>query len=213
MSSNSSTKTNSLRGFHRASALIIGVYLPLHIANHMYGLTGQQNHISFMAAIRPLYRNAFVEPVLLALVLWQAGSGLTMVWRALHYQRNHLAWLQHMSGLYMAMFLGVHVSAVLFGRHALGLDTDFRFAAAGFHVEPFNWFFAPYYFLAVFCLFAHVGCAAYWLLDSLSDTVRRTFVVGFCIVGLVCASLIVFSLAGVLYSVDIPQTYRATYGS
>lgn len=208
-----STKANRLRGFHRASAIIIGVYLLLHITNHLYGLTGQQNHMSFMAAIRPIYRNVLVEPVLLALVLWQAGSGLTLLWRARRFRRNRLAWLQQLSGLYMAIFLGVHVSAVLVGRYGLGLDTDFRFAAAGFHVEPFIWFFAPYYFLAVFCLFAHVGCAAYWLLDSLSDTVRRTIVVGFCIVGLTCASLIVLSLAGAFYPVDIPQIYRATYGN
>lgn len=63
-------------------------------------------------------------------------------------------------------FLVVHVADVVVDRSALGLDTNFYFAAAGFHVWPFGLFFGPYYFLAVITLFTHLGCAAYWRTQS-----------------------------------------------
>lgn len=200
-----------LRSFHRASAILLGVFLLTHIANHLTGLFGQQRHMDFMANARIIYRFWLIEPLLLALVCWQAGSGLTLLWRNRFVKRNWLGWLQHLSGLYLALFLIIHVSAVLVGRILLDLDTNFRFAAAGFHVSPFILFFAPYYFLAVFCLFAHVGCALYWNMGNASRSARRSIVIAFCLAGAVAGLLIVLSLSGQLYTVDIPAAYKATY--
>lgn len=78
---------------------------------------------------------------------------------------------------YLPFFLVVHVAAVVVGRSALGLDTNFYFAAAGFHVWPFGLFFGPYYFLAVITLFTHLGCAAYWRTQSQRRIVRVAAVV------------------------------------
>ncbi len=58
----------TIKALHRLSALLIGAFLVLHIANHLVGLLGQPLHIRFMQAIRPFYRNAVVEPALLMLI-------------------------------------------------------------------------------------------------------------------------------------------------
>ena len=65
-----------LRTLHASSALVIGLFLLLHIANHLVGLAGREDHIAFMTAIRPLYRNLVVEPVLLFLLAFQIVSGV-----------------------------------------------------------------------------------------------------------------------------------------
>ncbi len=198
-----------LRSLHRLSALLLVAFLITHIGNHLAGLAGQSTHIAFMASARELYRHRYVEPLLLLLIVWQAGSGLTLLWRGRKRTRDLLGWMQQLSGLYLSGFLLIHVGAVISGRLILGLDTDFRFAAAGFYVWPYILFFAPYYFLAVLSLFVHAGCGLYWYLPL---RFRNGFLASFSLFGFIAALFIVLSLSGALYLVDIPQAYRATYG-
>lgn len=201
-----------LRGLHRASALFIGLFVLLHMANHLAGLSGQETHIAFMAEARQLYRQPFVEAALVCLILWQVGSGLTMLVRGWARRTGTVAWLQAASGGYLAFFLVNHIGAVIAGRTVFGLDTDFRFAAAGFFAPPWHWFFAPYYFLGVLSLFVHVGCAAYWSSLASRPTLGTALLGGAAGVGALLAALIVMALSGAMYPVAIPPHYLATYG-
>lgn len=200
-----------LRGLHFLSALAIGIFVAVHIGNHLYGLAGQQAHIDYMSYARTIYRNRIVEVLLLVLLAWQAASGLAMLSRGWKRRRGAVAWLQALSGLYLALFLLFHVGGVMAGRGLFGLDTDFRFAAAGFFVPPLQLLFAPYYFLAVFCLFAHVGCAVYWRFGPAREKLRNGVLAAFLAAGATASLLIVLSLMGALYPVDIPDAYKATF--
>lgn len=202
-------RNRSLRDLHGLSAILLGAFLALHIGNHIYGLAGQQAHVTYMSYARLIYRNPLVEALLVAVLVWQAGSGLSMAVRGWKTRVGAVAWLQAASGLYLVFFLLNHVGAVFVGR-AIGLDTDFRFAAVGLSVPPFGWFFAPYYVLAVFSLFCHVGCAIYW--NAKSRTLARSALALALGVGGVLGIAIVAGLAGLLYPVDIPPAYRAPYG-
>ncbi len=199
----------TLRRLHFLSAMVIAAYACVHIVNHVVGLGGVAAHVAFMDAARSVYRLPVVEAVLLACVAFQVASGLRFVVRGWKDRRGLVPWLQAASGAYLAFFLLVHVGAVLFGRGALQLDTNFHFAAAGFHVPPYAWFFAPYYLLAVLAIFVHLGCAAHWRASS--RTSRLLAVALPSSVGLVLSVLIVLSLAGALFPVDVPAAYRATY--
>ncbi|HYW55445.1 MAG TPA: hypothetical protein VE934_00670 [Polaromonas sp.] len=201
----------TLRRLHALSAMVITAFACLHIANHLAGLGGASAHIAFMETARVVYRNRAVEWVLLACVGFQIISGLVFVIRGWKQRHGGIAWLQAASGAYLSFFLAVHVGAVLFGRAALGLNTNFYFAAAGFHVAPFQFFFAPYYFLAVLALFTHLGCAAYWQSEGRPRLARALMVVVPCAVGAVISLLIVLSLAGAFFPVDIPASYKASY--
>ena len=202
----------TLRTLHGFSALFLVAYVAVHIANHLVGLAGIEAHIAFMRDFRPVYRIPVVEAMLLAAVAFQVYSGLTFVVRGWKQRQGLVPWLQAGSGAYLAFFFLNHVGAVLFGRTVLDLDTNFYFAAAGFHVPPFQYFFAPYYFLAVLALFTHLGCALYWQLQAKPRFARGVAVALPVVVGLAVSSLIVLSLAGVFYRVDIPPEYKATFG-
>lgn len=200
-----------LRDLHRTSALFIASFAALHIANHLVSLHGIATHIAFMEAARVLYRQPLVEGLLLICVGFQLGSGLWFLIRDWKSRSGLVPWLQAGSGAYLAFFLLVHVAAVLFGRAALQLDTNFHYAAAGLHVPPYQLFFAPYYFLAVLALFTHLGCAAYWRLEA-APGARKDRVLGAAIAaGALLATLIVLSLAGKIQPVEIPLEYKATY--
>jgi hypothetical protein len=200
-----------LRKVHALSAMLILAFLSLHLANHLAGLPGVAAHVAFMKAIRPYYRFPAVEIMLLLAFGLQVATGIVLVVRGWQGRRGLVAWLQAGSGVYLAFFLVVHVGSILFGRAALDLDTNFYFAAAGFHVGSFGLFFAPYYFLGVTALFTHLACAAYWHSQGRSRTARVLVVAIPCAVGVAVSLLIVLSLAGAFYPVDIPDRYKATY--
>lgn len=202
----------TLRQWHALSASLLAVYVTAHLANHLAGLAGIGTHVAVMHALRSVYRVGAVEAVLLAAVAFQAISGLTMVVRGWKARRGFVPWLQAGSGATLALFLVFHVGAVLAGRNVLHLDTNFYFAAAGLHVPPFQFLFAPYYFLAVLALFAHAGCALYWRVSSGTTWVRRLAVAVPFAAGALVALALVLMLSGVLYRVEIPTAYRETFG-
>ena len=189
------------RRLHRVAGAVLAVFLAIHVANHLAALAGVDAHVRFMDAARRVYRQPVVEAVLLLCVVLQAASGLRMLWTGRQRRRGLLPWLQAGSGAYVALFLAIHVVAVLAGRVG-GLDTNFYFAAAGLHVWPFVLFFVPYYFLAVAGLFVHLGCAL---------RRGRAVVAGFAAVGAVVAGLIVATLMGMVVPVEIPARYLATF--
>jgi succinate dehydrogenase/fumarate reductase cytochrome b subunit len=201
----------TLRALHRSSAYLVAAFACLHIANHLAGLWGVATHIAFMDSARLVYRSVLVEVVLLLCVAFQAGSGLTLVVRGWRQRRGFVPWLQALSGAYLSFFLLVHVSAIVSGRVLLNLDTNFYFAAAGFHVPPYPFFFVPYYFLAVVALFTHLGCAAYWQLQERSRLARVLVLAVPASVSAVLALLIVLLLAGQLQPFEVPAKYKATY--
>jgi hypothetical protein len=202
---------SSLRTWHRRSAAVIVLFAFFHIINHLVSLAGVDAHLRWMDGARIVYRQPFVETLLLTCAAFQVGSGLWFVARGWKARRGLMAWVQALSGAYLAFFLLAHVGAVLYGRAILHLDTNFYYAAAGFYVPPFGFFFAPYYFLAVLALFTHLACAAYWQLQEKTPGVRSLAFVTPVAVGAVAALLIVLSLSGKLRPVDPPAKYKATY--
>ena len=194
-------RNRQTRSLHLASGALIGVFLLLHLGNHVAMFAGQSAHIAVMEALRPIYRNLLAETLLMLALAFQIGSGLTMIWRTRTERSGWLAWMQAGSGLVLVLFILNHVAAVLAGRVVMGLDTNYHFAAAGFHAGLAG-FFAPYYFMGVAALFVHGGCALAWRFRS--ATVPLIVMA----LGVVLAAGFVFVMAA---DPAIPRTYLETY--
>lgn len=182
----------ALRTLHRVSAMALALFLGAHVLGHLAGLAGAAAHQAVLEALRSIYRQPVVEGLLLAGVLFQAGSGLTLLWRGWNQRKGVVAWAQAVSGAYLSLFLLIHVAAVLAARQQ-GVDTNLQFAAAGMHTPPWQWFFGPYYFLAVLALCTHVGCALYW---NLPPRQRAPVLAAALVVGVLLAATLVVMLAG-----------------
>lgn len=150
-----------LRGLHLASGLLIAVFAAAHIGNHVAMFAGQAAHIAVMEALRPFYRNPLAETLLMLALAFQLSTGLAMIWRTRAHKREGWARWQAISGVVLALFILNHVGAVWGGRLVMGLDTNYHFAAAGFHAG-YAGFFVPYYFLGVAALFVHAAAALAW---------------------------------------------------
>ncbi len=147
-----------LRSIHRLSASVLGVFVLLHLANHVAGFAGQDVHRTVQLALRWVYRG-WLEPLVLVACAVQVGTGLRLVWLRRRSARRFS--LQPLSGLYLALFMAIHVTAVLQARWR-GIDTDLAFAAAGMHAGYWQLFFAPYYGLAVLAFGLHVSVPVGW---------------------------------------------------
>ena len=194
-----------LKAAHRASALVLGIFIVLHVANHLVGLTGQQNHIQFMKMIRPMYRTGLVEMCLLFLLVWQALSGTRLLMFRWRNNDGIVAWLQIISGAYLMLFLIIHVCSVLFARSNLGIDTNFNFAAAGLHTPNGALFFAPYYTGSFLALFTHIGCASSWRFYADNRKAQLRWIMFWAGLGLIIGILVVMGLSGLLYDVQLPS--------
>lgn len=185
------------RRLHQGLAAALGVFLALHLANHMAGLAGQNAHAQAQAILRPIYRAPVVEPLLLTAFQIQAGLGLRLLARRPRWS------VQTLSGCYLALFLAIHVGAVLAARWQ-GTDTNLAFAAAGLHAPaPWPLVFAVYYGLAVMAVFAHLSVP----LGRHRPAVRR----GLPIVGAAIALVLVALLAGALTPLTVPPDLIAQF--
>jgi hypothetical protein len=152
---------SSLPAGHRLSGTLLVVFIAVHLGNHVLALHSIAWHQRGMALLRLGYRQPLVETILLAAVLWQIGSGLALVRRRGRQTAAFFEQVQVYSGLYLALFLLIHVGAVLAGRYVWHVDTNFYFAAQGLNTAPWYWFFGPYYVCAVGAVFSHLAAAHY----------------------------------------------------
>lgn len=68
-----------------------------------------------------------MEIILLMCVLFQAPSGVILVFKKGFLKRPSYVKAQILSGLYLSFFMIYHVRAVMFGRYVWNVDTDFLF--------------------------------------------------------------------------------------
>ncbi|GJH13251.1 hypothetical protein CBA19CS11_30455 [Caballeronia novacaledonica] len=157
-----SESTRTVRLIHGVVAsIVLVVFVFAHLINHTFGLFGVEVHEAIMIHLRHLYRSPFVEPVILVLIIFQIVSGLVLVEAKIRTIQSMFDALQTASGLYLAVFITSHLTAVfVLGRHA-GVETDFKWATAlpaGLLADPWAVRLIPHYFLGIWLLLIHVAC-------------------------------------------------------
>ena len=142
-----------------ASAIVI-LFLALHLANHLGGLASGATHIAFMNAARQFYRNDIVEPLLVALVVFQIGSGVVLAQRRIRAGSDFFGRLQAMTGVYVAVYFLAHLTAV-FGARMAGTDTDWNWLTNKDHSmlgSLSNLRLIGHYWFGPVAVLTHLGC-------------------------------------------------------
>ncbi len=202
-----------VRRIHYLSGLTITVFIGFHLLNHFISIFGAEQHIEWMTIFRKVYRNPLIETLLLFAVFAQIISGVKLYFSKRKIANIFFVKLQVWTGLYLAFFLLMHVSAVMVGRFILDLDTNFYFGVAGLNTFPFLLFFVPYYGLAIIAFFGHVAAIhsqkmkkSFWGLspDRQSKVILYT--------GLALTLVILYGLTGGFTGIEIPATYDVMIG-
>lgn len=202
-----------IRKIHYFSGLTISVFVALHLCNHVWSIAGAEQHIELMNTLRLLYRNPLVEILLLTAVFVQILSGINLWRRTRKTMTKDFEKLHIYTGLYLAFFLFIHVSAVLGGRFYLKLDTNFYFGVAGLNTFPTNLFFIPYYSFAILAFFGHVASIhSKKMKRSLLGLTPRQQSIFILIVGFFLTILILYGLTNKFNGVIIPPAYKVLTG-
>lgn len=195
---------------HRGLAVLIVVFLIQHFAIHLVALLGREQHMAALSAVQGIYRNAFVEPVLLAALALQIVIGLRLILARWHQaDKGFWGWAQISSGLYIAVFAALHSIAALSARHVYAIDTNFYWPAGTLNTAPLYWFFAPYYVLAVMAVFTHLAAALRfgWPASRRIRLLAGTLVVS----GAGLGVAITAAFAGAFYDITLPPEYVEYY--
>ena len=202
-----------LKGIHYLSGLIISLFVCLHLFNHLISVEGAQKHIEVMQTLRGLYRNLFAETLLLMAVGTQIFTGISLFRQNRKTATSFFERVQLWSGLYLAIFFSIHLSAVFMGRLVLHLDTNFYFGVAGLNTFPINLFFIPYYSLAVLSFFGHIA--------AIHNKKMRASVLGMppqlqsaliLLIGVLVTAVILYGATNGLEGVEIPAEYNVIIG-
>ena len=197
------------RKLHRLNALLLTAFIMLHMATHLSGLWGSETYNTTQMALRLLYRNPVIEPLLLASSVSQIILGAILLIRTVRRgPRGVWSRVQVISGGIFLWFFTEHLIALVLARWIDGLDTNFYWPASVMSGAPFTWYFIPYYFLGVSALFIHIGCAVRL---QMIRTGRRQSAIGVfwlvTIFGIILATLINSMLLGVFYDIHLPDDW------
>ena len=147
-----------LRVIHGAIALcLLGGFLAAHLINHTLALWSVELHTAAMEWLRQFYRSEWVEPVLLGMLLLMFLTGVPLLLHHSQQRPDTFRTLQMATGVYIGMFVGAHLTAVL-GARSAGAETDWFFATGPNGLLDGRGLLIPYYILAVYFLVLHVAC-------------------------------------------------------
>jgi hypothetical protein len=192
-----------LRVAHGVSALaLVMIFLALHIANHLMFPAGAETYDAVMKVFRHVYRTDILQPMVVALFLFQIGTGLFFAWRLTAAPTDRFRTFQIASGVYLAFYVLGHMDSVfIFARTYLGIDTGWSFATgapAGLVKDPWNIRLVPHYWLGVFFVLAHLAAGARVVImaHGVSKVFADRFMVGSTIVAGIVATVIMLGMCG-----------------
>ena len=151
-----------LRVAHGICGALAAIYVLFHIFNHLFGLISPEAHAAVMDIGRTVYRAKLIEPILVAVMLFQIFTGLRLVWTWSETSIDRYRMFQIASGVFMSIFILGHMNSVFFyARTWLDIPTDWAFATGaptGLINDAWNIRLLPHYALGVFFVLAHLAC-------------------------------------------------------
>lgn len=202
-----------IKQLHFTSGVLLTIFIGFHLFNHLISIFGIEKHIEVMDSFRKVYRHPILEIILLLAVVSQIVSGLQLFRSKGSIKSPFFEKLHLLSGLYLAVFLVIHVSAVLVGRFFLKLDTNFYFGAAGINSFPVNLFFIPYYALAILSFFGHLAAIhSKKMTRSILGRSSRQQSMVILVTGVILTALLFYGLTNRFSGIELPAGYRILTG-
>ncbi|MGH8229502.1 MAG: hypothetical protein ACREU3_16645 [Steroidobacteraceae bacterium] len=198
--------TGRSRKVHRVAVVaLLGAFLVAHLANHLFALWSVSAQTTVMDALRLWYRAIWMEPLILALFVLAAFTGLLRLSRLTRAPADGWRVLQTASGGYIAIFLVSHIWATLGARYH-GIDTNWAFASggkAGMLASGVAAMVLLYYTFALLAVAVHAGLGLRMVLLSrrvraaaANRSARWVFACGSAMSALIVAALLGARLAG-----------------
>lgn len=198
-----------LRAAHRVNAIALAAFILAHLLTHLSGFFGIETYNNVQSVLRTVYRFPPVEVLLLVSITAQLLMGVALLVMRLRRGRPYgfWAWLQVVSGGVFFVFMAQHLYSLAMARLYFDLDTNFYWPASVMSGPWFIYYFAPYYVLGVFALFAHAGAGVRFALYERCPVAAQRVGAAFLIVGAAVALAIPPIIAGAFYEIHLPREW------
>ncbi|ESQ80947.1 membrane protein [Asticcacaulis sp. YBE204] len=200
-----------MEGLHKVSAGFVFAFLCLHMANHLIGLQDLETHITFMTVARMVYRHPVVEMVVLLAFLLQILTGWALARETWAKKKDFLHQLQAASGVYIAFFAVTHVAFIFAVRQVFNLDSNIYLIVAGLMQTGWMYVLIPYYALAIFALFVHMGCILFDIFKKTLRPVSWMLLVLTVGIGGYVTWVMMMTYTGQVFTLHVPEEYFALY--
>jgi hypothetical protein len=198
-----------LKNLHRITGIIVSVFVFFHLFNHSMAWFGIATHQRILDTFRIVYRQPIVEVFLILCFLFQALSGVKLIFRLRKKEEKSVfEKVQIYSGVILGLFIIQHISATIGQRLYFKLDTNFYFASRVVLQNPIKWYFIPYYILGIMSFATHVANVhQHKMVSSIGE--RQAKVHFWVIISLfaLVATLILFVFMGGRFEIVIPDKY------
>ena len=184
-----------------SACAILLLFVGPHIVNHVTGFWNGPVHIEVMNAVRRVYRDDIVQPVLLALIGFQILSGTALVRRRMRMPSDLLGTVQTMSGVFVGIYFLAHMTAVFVARDA-GTDTNWSWLTCpnnSMLVSLSNLRLIAHYWVGPIAIFTHVACGLRMVMlqRDISPARANGLALALITVGVVASSIILLALLNV----------------
>jgi succinate dehydrogenase/fumarate reductase cytochrome b subunit len=157
-----------MKNLHRASALILSVFVLAHIGNHVVGVFGLEAYFRYLTAVRQIYRHPIGEPILIGLIILQMFTGIAITVRAFQRRerRKLLSWIEIVAAWLFFMFITIHLASIAVTRFYFEMETDFLWVATMMRPSPLQPFVIAFHFLGIVVVTTHMGIGFRFLLTA-----------------------------------------------
>jgi hypothetical protein len=146
------------KNLHRISGIIVSVFVIAHLFNHAMAWFGIATHQRILETFRVIYRQPVVEICLILCFLFQAFSGVNLIFRLRKKEEKTIfEKVQIYSGVILGLFIIQHITATIGQRWYFKFDTNFYFASRVVLQNPIKWYFIPYYILGIMSFATHIA--------------------------------------------------------
>jgi hypothetical protein len=197
------------KNLHRITGIIVSVFVIAHLFNHSMAWFGIATHQRILESSRIIYRHPVVEICLILCFLFQAFSGVNLIFRLRKKdKKSTFEKTQIYSGVILGLFIVQHIGATIGQRFYFKFDTNFYFASRVVLQNPIKWYFVPYYALGIMSIATHVANVhQYKMIPRIGELQARIhFWIIISIFALV-TTLILYVFTGGQYEIIIPKEY------
>jgi hypothetical protein len=168
-----------------------------HLFNHSMAWFGIATHQQILETFRVIYRQPVVEVCLIGCFLFQAFSGVNLIFRLRKKEEKTIfEKVQIYSGVILGLFILQHIAATIGQRLYFKFDTNFYFASRVVLQNPIKWYFIHIANVHQHKMISRIGerqaKVHFWIIISLFALVT---------------SLILYVFIGGRFEIIIPNAY------
>ncbi|MGD9800207.1 MAG: hypothetical protein AB7F91_00830 [Parvularculaceae bacterium] len=188
-----------MKNLHRASALVLSVFLAAHIGNHIVGVFGLETYFRYLTAVRQVYRHPIGEPILIGLIIIQMITGLAITVSAFQRRerRKLLSWIEIVAAWMFFVFITIHLASIAVTRFYFDMETDFLWVATMMRPSPLQPYIIAFHFLGIVVVTTHMGIGFRFLLTAIGlrriGNLIATFIAG---AGFIAATIAIIVYTG-----------------